>query len=102
MAFDRINRIIPVSLQKAGISTSVVTETPLQMFERRAIEALSDLPPGSFRAISLVHGTLTVSCRSSRAAYRLRAIQNELLASLTYAPGDAPIARVSLMISTWR
>lgn len=102
MGFDRINHIIPASLKKAGLETVVAVGSPLKAFERLANETLSDLPESSFHAVALTQGTLTVSCRSSRAAYRLRAVQDDILYAIRHSHPSAAITRVSVMLSTWR
>ncbi len=96
--FTRINHILPEAVKKNGMAPKVARARVFALFETAARERLPEADSGLFRALRFQDGTLTVACRSSSIAMRLRAEETALLEALRETGAD----RLQFLLSPWR
>lgn len=98
--FTRIDTIIPESVKKSGIAPKVAQARRVGVFEE---VARSFLPPelsDRFKPLKLSGATLTVACKSSAVAIRLREKEPELLKALEEA--GSGIEALRFLLAPWR
>lgn len=96
--FTKIGSILPESMEKNGLAPKLARARVLSIFEERARALLPRELHLAFKPLHLEQGTLTVACKSSAAAYALKAVEPELRASLE-ASG---VERFRFLLAPWR
>ena len=96
--FTKIGKILPESMAKTGLAPKLAKARVLAVFEERARELLPPEAAHAFRPLKLDHGTLTVACRSSSAAYALKGCEADLLAAVQ----EAGVEKLRFLLSPWR
>ncbi len=96
--FTKIGKILPESMEKSGLAPKLARARVLAIFEERARAVLPGEHAHAFKTLKLEQGTLTVACRSSAAAYALKAAE----ASLREGLAEAGVERIRFMLAPWR
>jgi hypothetical protein len=96
--FTKIGTILPGTIEKSGLAPKLAKARVLAMFEERVRAALPKEHAHAVRAMRLDDGTLTAACRSSAAAYALRAAEADIRAALE----GAGVERVRVLLAPWR
>ncbi|MEK7545700.1 MAG: DciA family protein [Patescibacteria group bacterium] len=96
--FTKIGNILPESLEKSGLAPKLAKARVLSIFEERARAILPETLTYAFKTVKLEQGTLIVACRSSAAAYALKAAEAELREGLA----DAGVDHIRFLLAPWR
>lgn len=96
--FTKIGTILPETLEKSGLAPKLARARVLAMFEERARALLPEEHAHAVRAMRFEDGTVTAACRSSAAAYALRAVDADLRAALE----NAGVEQVRVLLAPWR
>lgn len=96
--FTKIGKILPESLEKSGLAPRLAKARVLSIFEERARALLPESLALSFKTLRLEAGTLTVACKSSAAAYALKAAEADLREGLD----EFGIQHIRFLLAPWR
>ena len=96
--FTKIGKILPESMEKSGLAPKLAKARVLSIFEERARALLPEAMGRAFKPLRLEQGTLTVACKSSSAAYALKAAETELRGGLE----PLGVERIRFMLAPWR
>ncbi|HTK60421.1 MAG TPA: DciA family protein [Candidatus Baltobacteraceae bacterium] len=96
--FTKIGTILPESMEKSGLAPKLAKARVLSIFEERARALLPESLALAFKTLRLEQGTLTVACKTSAAAYALKAAEPELREGLE----EAGVLRIRFLLAPWR
>lgn len=96
--FTRIAKILPESVEKSGLAPKLARARVFSIFEERARAILPAPSARAFKILNLESGTLTIACKTSSAAYVLKAAEIELRAGLE----EEGIEHIRFLLTPWR
>jgi hypothetical protein len=97
--FTPLKKLLPEWEKKAGVTAGVGV---VAVFPLLVAKFLPDVAYEAARVAQLSAGSLTVACRSSAVASRLRMLETSLVAELRARCPDEPVDRMRFVLSTWR
>jgi hypothetical protein len=97
--FTPLKKLLPEWEKKAGVTAGIGV---MAVFPLLVAKFLPDAPYEAARPTQLSAGQLTVACRTSAVASRLRMLETSLIAELHARCPDEPVDRMRFVLSTWR
>ncbi len=96
--FTPIGHILPEAVKKNGMAPKVARARVFALFEDAVRARLAAGTDDGFKVLRVQDGTLTVACRTSAVAARLRSEE----AALLEAVKEASVEKLRFLLSPWR
>jgi len=94
MVFHDINKILPGSIQRAGVGRQVQASQILDIFEKSARQILSDEVVKQIKPLHIKNNILTIACLSSLVMQEVQYREKEIIEKINKEVGGETVRKL--------